>query len=65
MILWWLMDRSPEQQATERLVALLERTLPLVSLSLRMRRVRGSTVAVDELVREALFDDQAEQVARR
>jgi AcrR family transcriptional regulator len=56
-ILWWLMDRSPEQRATERLLALLERALPLAALGLRVRQVRTLIVAADGLVREALFDD--------
>jgi AcrR family transcriptional regulator len=56
-ILWWLMDRSPEQRATEHLLALLERALPSAALSLRVRRVRALIVAADGLVREALFDD--------
>ena len=58
-ILWWLMDRSPEQRATDRLLTLAEQALPLASLGLRMRRVRALIVAADALVREALFDDHA------
>lgn len=61
IILWWLLDRSPGQWATDRLLALLERALPLAALSLRMRRVRELIVAADGLVREALFDDAEER----
>lgn len=64
-ILWWLLDKSPRQRATERLIVLLERALPLVTLSLRAPRVRALIVAADDVVREALFDDTAEQAERQ
>ncbi len=57
IILWWLLDKSPGQWATDRLVALLGRALPLVTLALRVPHVRGLIVAGDGLVRAALFDD--------
>jgi AcrR family transcriptional regulator len=56
-ILWWLLDKSPDQEATDRLIALLERALPFAAIGLRLRRVRELIVAADELVREALFDN--------
>ncbi len=56
-ILWWLLDRSPEQWATDDFLALLERALPLATLSLRLRRVRALIVAADDVARAALFDD--------
>lgn len=58
-ILWWLLDKSQGQWATDRLVALLERALPLATLALRVPRVRALIVAADGLVRAALFDDDA------
>jgi len=56
-ILWWLLDRSPEQWATDRLLKLLERALSLATLSLRLGRVRALIVAADDVARAALFDD--------
>lgn len=56
-ILWWLLDRSPGQWATDRLLQLLERALPLAALSLRVGRVRALIVAMDGVARAALFDD--------
>ncbi len=56
-ILWWLLDRSPEQRATDNLLKLLERALPLATLSLRLGRVRALIVAADDVARAALFDD--------
>jgi AcrR family transcriptional regulator len=60
-ILWWLLDKSPDQGATDRLIALLERAIPLAAISLRLRRVRELIVAADELVRDALFDNAEAQ----
>jgi AcrR family transcriptional regulator len=56
VLLWWLLDRSPGQRATGRLVALLGRALPLAALALRLPPVRSLVRAADGLVREALFD---------
>lgn len=56
-ILWWLLDKTPGQWATNRLIVLLERALPLVAASIRLRRVRDLIVAADALVSAALFDD--------
>jgi AcrR family transcriptional regulator len=58
-ILWWLLDKSPGQWATERLVDLFERVLPIATLVLRVPRFCALIVAADELVREALFDDNS------
>jgi AcrR family transcriptional regulator len=58
-ILFWLLDRSPRQTATNGLLALLERALPLAALGLRLRRVSTLVVAADRLVGAALFDDTA------
>lgn len=56
-ILWWLLDKSPGQRATGRLLTLMEQALPLAALSLRLRHVRALIVAADALIREALFND--------
>jgi AcrR family transcriptional regulator len=60
VLLWWLLDRSPEQRATRGLVALLGRALPLAGVALRLPPVRSMVAAADRLAREALFDDAAE-----
>lgn len=63
IILWWLLDRSPAQRATDALVALLTRAAPLIALALRVPTVPGLVVALDALVRDALLDKpQSEDV---
>jgi AcrR family transcriptional regulator len=54
IILWWLLDRSPQQRATTALVALIERALPASALTLRLPRVRTFVLAGDKLFQEAL-----------
>ena len=56
VILWWLLDRSPNQRATTALVALLRRMLPSAALTLRLPPVRGFVQTADSLFREALLD---------
>src|SRR5262249_18450833 len=63
-ILWWLLDRTPGQWATDRLVELMERVLLLAALSFNVPRVRALIVDVDGLVRAALFDDKADEEDR-
>ena len=55
--LWWLLDKSPGQRATNQLVALTRRALPLFAFTVRIRAVRSLIVRADVLFREALFDD--------
>ena len=55
VLLWWLFDKSPKQRATSALVSLTEQLLPSASLGLRVPPVRRFVIAVDELIREALF----------
>jgi len=62
VLLWWLLDKSPRQRATTALVSLLERTMPLAALALRVGPVRSIVINGDALFRDALFDDA--QVAR-
>ena len=59
IILWWLLDKSPQQRATAALISLLEGAAPLVAVALRVPRVPRLLVAADALVRDALFDDAA------
>jgi AcrR family transcriptional regulator len=57
VLLWWLLDKSPGQRATQALLALLARTLRLAAPALRVPGVPGLLTAADGLVREALFGD--------
>jgi AcrR family transcriptional regulator len=55
VLLWWLLDKSSHQRATGALVSLTEQLLPSAALSLHVPPVRRFVIAVDALVREALF----------
>jgi AcrR family transcriptional regulator len=56
VILWWLLDRSPKQRATDALVEWFRRILPSAALTLRLPPVRGFVQSADSLFREALLD---------
>lgn len=60
VLLWWLLDKSAKQRATSALVALIHQMLPSMALTLRLPPVRRFVMSADELVREALFDDPAQ-----
>jgi AcrR family transcriptional regulator len=55
VLLWWLLDKSARQRATGALVSLIQQILPSAALALRIPAVRKFAIAVDELVRDALF----------
>jgi AcrR family transcriptional regulator len=55
VLLWWLLDKSTNQRATAALVSRTRQLLPSAALALRVPPVRRFVIAVDELVREALF----------
>jgi AcrR family transcriptional regulator len=59
VLLWWLLDKSPDQRATSALVGLTGRILPSVSLTLRLPAIRRFVLGVDDLIREALMGDPA------
>ena len=59
VLLWWLLDKSPNQKATRTLVSLTERLLPSASMTLRLPPIRRFVLGVDELIRESLFGDPA------
>jgi AcrR family transcriptional regulator len=61
VLLWWLLDKSPGQRATQALLALIGRGLRLAAPALRVPGVPGLLIAGDALVREALFFDLTEQ----
>jgi AcrR family transcriptional regulator len=56
VILWWLLDKSPGQRATQGLLALWKRMLPSASLALRLPVVRAAVQTADMLFGEALLD---------
>jgi hypothetical protein len=55
VLLWWLLDRSSGQRATGALISLTHQILPSAALSLRFPPVKRFVIAVDQLIREALF----------
>jgi AcrR family transcriptional regulator len=55
VILWWLLDRSPNQRATTQLMALIRQLLPSAALSLHLRPVRGFVQSAADLFREGLL----------
>jgi AcrR family transcriptional regulator len=55
VILWWLLDRTPNQRATRALVALIAQILPSATLALKLRPVKGFVQSADALFREALL----------
>jgi len=57
VLLWWLLDRSPRQRATQALVALSRQILPSAALTLRLPPVRRFLLAGDALFREAMLGD--------
>ena len=59
VLLWWLLDKSPAQRATDALVTLLERAGALIAVALRIPTVPGLVRSFDALVRDALLADPA------
>ena len=55
VLLWWLLDKTPQQRATQALVGLIDQLLPSAALTLRLPSIRRSVIAIDELIREGLF----------
>ena len=57
VLLFWLLDKSPGRRATASLIALTKGLLPSLGLAFRLPAVRRFVIAVDALVREALFSN--------
>lgn len=57
VILWWLLDRSADQAATKRLLALIGRMLPRLAPALRLPMIRSAVAATDALARQGLFGE--------
>jgi AcrR family transcriptional regulator len=65
VLLWWLLDRSARQRATDALVALTQQLLPSAALALRVPQVRRFVISADELMRDALFESSSVAPASR
>jgi AcrR family transcriptional regulator len=59
IIQWWLLDKSRGQRATAGLIKLIEQTLPVTSLVMRLPPIRKFIVAADGLFCEALLGEEA------
>jgi AcrR family transcriptional regulator len=59
VLLWWLLDKTPRQRATQALLQLTEQLLPSAALALRLAPVRRFVLEMDELIREGLFGSPA------
>ena len=59
VLLWWLLDKTPQQRATGALVELTRHLLPSAALTLRLPPIRRFVVDMDELIREGLFGKPA------
>ena len=55
VLLWWLLDKTRHQRATDTLVSLTQQILPAASMALRVPSVRSFVLSFDRLVRDALF----------
>lgn len=55
VVLWWLLDKSPQQRATRALVKLLGGALPAAALTLRLPKAGAFILAGDRLFQEALI----------
>lgn len=58
VLLWWLIDRSPRQRATDGLIELIEHSLPRAALALRLPFVRSFVRTGDGLIRQALLPEE-------
>ena len=57
IILWWLLDKSPEQRATAGLVLLVGQTLPLAAMTLRLPSARSWVLSAEALASDALLSN--------
>jgi AcrR family transcriptional regulator len=57
IILWWLLDKSPHQRATDALVQLMTKALPPAAMTLRLPKVGAFVLAGDRLFQEALVGE--------
>jgi hypothetical protein len=55
IVLWWLLDKSPQQRASRALVRLLTQALPASAVALRLPKVGAFILAGDRLFQQALI----------
>lgn len=65
VLLFWLLDRSAGQRATQLLIGLIRRVLPPFAVAFRLRVVRGFVRDVDRLAFEALYGPALESAAEQ
>jgi len=58
IILWWLLDKSPEQRATSALLDKVDASLPMLAMSMQLPMAAGLIASADQLVRDALIQDR-------
>lgn len=61
VLLWWLLDKSPEQRATQALLTLTGKALRFTSPALRVPGVPGLLIAADALVSDAFLSEPEEE----
>lgn len=59
VLLWWLLDKSPGQSATERLLALLEEASPMLAFAFQLPLARDFVSVADSLIQQGLFGDRS------
>lgn len=57
LLLSWLLDKSPEQRATQAWLALLDIGLPLLTMALALPMATALLRTADGLLREGLFGE--------
>ncbi|MCG3137211.1 MAG: hypothetical protein HJJLKODD_01054 [Phycisphaerae bacterium] len=55
IILWWLLDRSTQQQATRKLLSLIEALLPMFDLGFQWPGMERKLLSADRLLQQALL----------
>src|SRR6185295_3886609 len=57
VVLWWLLDKSPQQRATRALVRMISGALPAAALTVRLPKVGAFILGGDRLFQEALIGE--------
>jgi AcrR family transcriptional regulator len=57
VVLWWLLDKSPQQRATRALVRLMSGALPAAAMTLRLPNVSTFILTGDRLFQDALIGE--------
>lgn len=55
VLLWWLLDKTPKQRATDALIVLAGQLLPSAVLTLRLPLIRRFVITFDQLIGKGLF----------